>query len=366
MERRGQSSVELIIVLSAIMILLAFIYVASQSQLTASQNVVRVSQARASVVELARAANYVYYHGPGSRVQVFVTIPDGAAPQRMGVFNETYVNIGVYISGTVTDVNEKVSVPRVVQGANFPTQPGGYWVWVTAKEGYVIIGDISWDIKPAQVALEMLQNSSTGRTLVATNYLNSSVNVSLVLDWSHGAQISVSLNGSASQDLVLAPSGATGDAATLNLQLAALPGAPLGAYAGFIAANGSDGQVINVPLFIQVVGQQGGGPPTNVSYVLIDTWNDSAYTVPQTIFDPTETVDIHGSGFTSNSNVSIRVYNPSAALVHSNETTSNSSGGFAYYWNPGGGANNPPGTYNVTANDSSRIASWLFNITGCT
>lgn len=352
---------ELVIVLSAVFIVLIFIYLVSQQQMTSSQNVLRVSQARSSVTDLARASAEVYSEGAGAKRQVFVTIPEGGIPSRTGVLNESTINVGLYVGDTVTDVNERVQM-RVIEGVNFPKQPGGYWVWVTAFEGYVVIGDVDWSVNPGVVAAELVPGSSTSKTLTVINYLNQSISVTLTLNWIH-SNVTASLDGASTQTVTLSAHGAGSDSATVQLNLAALSGAPLGAYTGTILANASiGGSNRTVYITAQVVGAQ-TLPSTNVSHIIVDTFNDSGYTTPASTFDPTETIDIHGYNFTASSPVSIYIYDPGMSLVHSNTTSTNGSGDFTYYWNPGMPLTT--GQYNVTANDSSKIASWLFNIAGC-
>jgi hypothetical protein len=162
---RAQSSVEVIIILAGVLIVLAFIYAASQEQLTQSGNQVRVSQARLSVALLASAAQEAYSEGPGSVRTVSVTIPEGNVGSRTGVFNQSMINIGLYVGNSTSDINEMVPFV-LVQGANFPTQPGTYSVNVRSFEGYVMLGDPGYAISPGVIALQMLANASAPRRII--------------------------------------------------------------------------------------------------------------------------------------------------------------------------------------------------------
>ena len=356
MGARGQSSVELVIILSAVLIILAFIYAISQQHLTESQNQVRVSQARLSVATLATAAREVYAEGSGARRVVTVTIPEGSNAARTGVFNESVINVGLYMGEGTTDVNELLEF-RVVEGANFPKQPGRYQLAVTAFEGYVMLGDPSYTLSPGTIALEMLGNDTANRTLTVTNYGNASLTVSLNLTWPHPS-ISLSLNGSSALTFAV-PAGSS---VPVNVNFAS-SNASLGSYTGRIDANASNGENRTTFIVLQIVGVGAQPqPPSTVSYILIDTFSDPGYTTPASTFDPTETVDIYGQNFAANSLVTLTIRNSTGSTVFVSTNTSDSSGRVAFYWNPGIVS---PGTYNATLNDSTKLNSTLFNITGC-
>lgn len=354
MKTRGQSAVELIVILSAVLIVLFFIYAISHQQLTESQSQVRVSQARLSVGQIAAAAREVYSEGSGAKRIVTVTIPEGNNPARTGVINESLVNIGLYVEQGASDINELVNF-RLVEGGNFPKQPGTYQVTVAAYEGYVMIGDPTYTVLPGTLALQMLGNDSATRTLNVTSYSNTSLNITLNLSWSNPG-ISTNLNGTSTLTFTLAPNAS----ALVNVNFISTS-AGLGTYNGKVNAYGSN--FVNQSSFIvlQIVGSQ--PPPTgNVSYILIDTFSDPGYTAPSSIFDPTETVDVHGTNFTVNSTVSVTFRNSTGSIMHTGSNTSDASGNVTYYWNPG---TLSPGTYNVTMNDSTRLNSTTFTIAGC-
>jgi len=174
--------------------------------------------------------------------------------------------------------------------------------------------------------------------------------------------VSVDLEGSETKVFNLNPKGEAGDSGTVNVNIASAPAARIRGYSGYILAEGSDGESLRLDTLIRVVGY---GPPSdmNVSYILIDTYADSGYTIPANSFDPTETVDIHGYNFTQSTSVALNIYNPNSVLVHQANVMSDGNGDFNYDWDPG-----MPlvlGQYNVTASDASKSASWVFNIAGC-
>ena len=354
MGRKGQSSVELLIILSMVLVILAFIYIASHQQVTESEAQLRVSQAKLTVSRIAAAAREVYSEGPGSVRVVTVTIPDANIAARTGVFNESVINIGLYLAAGSSDVNEKVGF-RVVEGANFPKSPGTYSINIRAYEGYVMAGDPSYTVLPGTVAFQMLPTASSTQVLNVTNHGNSSLTINLSLSWSN-AGTSANINGSGTMSFVLAS-----NASVLVNANFATSNASFGTYTGTVNAKGSDFQNQTVSLILQVVGAQ-PPIPTGVSYILIDTFSDSGYTNATSTFDPTETVDLHGTNFAPSSLVSVTIRNSTGSVVHSGSNTSDGSGNVTYYWNPGVVY---AGTYNATMNDSTKLNSTTFGITGC-
>jgi hypothetical protein len=133
---RAQASVELLIILAIAMTLLGAIIMSGSRQLQHGQTMLRLTQARASVNDLAHAADAVYREGEGSVRKVSVTIPDGVAPDRIFVDGK-FINIGVYVEGGDSDVNA-ISIAELK--GSLPTAPGTYWIFVGAKSGCVAIG----------------------------------------------------------------------------------------------------------------------------------------------------------------------------------------------------------------------------------
>jgi hypothetical protein len=133
---KAQASVELLIILAIAMTLLGAIIVSGSRQMAHGQTMLRLTQARSAVNDLANAADVVYREGEGSVRKVSVTIPDAVAPDKVFVDGK-FINIGVYVEGGETDVNA-LSVAELF--GELPKTPGTYWVFVGAKGGCVVIG----------------------------------------------------------------------------------------------------------------------------------------------------------------------------------------------------------------------------------
>ncbi len=354
MFRKGQEATELIVLLAMITVAGLVIYSTSQTNLAQSQRTLIISQAKAAISDLSSAASEVYSEGAGARRKVYITIPEGV--DSSGVYvNNTMINIRVTSSSGSTDINTQTSM-RVVQGADFPTTPGSYWVYVTAKQGYVLIGSSYISINPSSLSISMPQSNSTSGVISFTNIGTFPVAVTLSSQWSYGGTVNVTLN---TTYFVLFPSGTEN---TVNLLVTAqtYSNTSLQSYSGSILATTNTTETDTINLNVNVIGTQ---VPTGVSYIVVDTFRNSSYSTPSTNFTLPAIVNITGSGWSSGA-VTLNITNPSGSSVSGYPTTvtANSSGGFNSTWNPAG---NTPGNYTLGANQSGATASTSFNITGC-
>jgi hypothetical protein len=137
---RAQASVELLIILAIAMTLLGVVITTGSEQLSHGQTMLRLTQARAAVNDIAQASDVVYKEGEGSVRKIRITIPDGVVPDRVFV-DGRMVNIGLYVKGGDSDVNA-MSIAEM-SGA-LPSEAGTYWIFVGARDGCVVVGpDIS-------------------------------------------------------------------------------------------------------------------------------------------------------------------------------------------------------------------------------
>jgi len=353
MRWKGQGATELLVLLAMIAVVGLVIYTSSQTTLAESRRALLISEAKATVNDLSSAASQVYSEGAGAKRRVYVIIPEGSDSARVYV-NNTIINVGIKIDSTVTDINTKTTM-RVVQGADFPTTPGSYWVPVTAKEGYVLIGSSFLDISPTSVSAEMLPFNSTSTVIRFTNLGPVSLNVSLSVQWTHNGTVDMSLNAT---NFILASSGdAVTNYALVSFQTNA--NTPLQLYSGKIVVSTNTTESAEIPLSVNVVGTQ---VPSGVSYVVIETFKNSSYATQTTNFTLPANVIITGSHWTTGA-VSIDIQDPSGTSVsgYPTQVTANSSGGFSHFWNPAGAT---PGQYTIVANQSE-TNSTAFNITVC-
>jgi hypothetical protein len=355
MFRKGQEATELIVLLAVIAIAGLLIYSTSQARLSESSQVLLMSQARATVNDLAGAASEVYSEGTGARRKVYITIPEGANSTRVQI-NGTMINIGLDLAfGVSTDINTQTSM-NLVQGADFPTTPGSYWVYVTAMQGYVLIGSSNFVINPTSLSVTMSPSSSTSSVITFTDVGTVPLRVTLSPQWQYNATVNLTLN---TTDFALFPTQA-GSTVYVLATFQTYSNTTLQPYIGNIVVSTNTSETEGIPLNINVVGTQ---QPSGVSYMTIDTFKDSSYSTATTNFTLPKMVNINGSGWTAGA-VTLNITNPSGISVSGYPTTvqANNSGYFNTTWNPAG---NPPGSYTLGANQSGTTASTSFSITGC-
>jgi len=351
---RGQGATELLMLLAMIAVAGLIIYSASQDKLAESNKALIVSQARAAVNDLSSAASEVYSQGVGAKRKVYITIPEGAEPSRVYV-NNTMINIGVRIDSQITDINTQTSM-RVVQGSDFPTTPGSYYVTVVAKQGYVLIGVSYLSVVPTSISVEMSPSTSTSTVVTFTNNGNVPLNVTLSQQWSYAGLVDLTLN---TTNFILTTSGSL-STAYLTVTLQSYAGTPLQPYIGKITVSTNSTESAQIDIYANVVGTQ---LPTGVSYITIDTFKDSAYSSQTTNFTLPYNITINGTAWNEGF-VTINIMGPSNSSVSGYPVTitADASGSFNNSFNPAG---LPAGVYNITANQSVTNATYSFNITTC-
>lgn len=351
MPSKAQGAIELLVLLALIAVAGLVIYSSSQTNLSQSKRALITSQARAAVNDLATAASQVYSEGFGAKRMVYITIPEGTISSRVYA-NNSIINIGVSIDSTITDINTQTTM-KVVQGADFPTTPGSYWVPVTARAGYVLIGNSYLSINPSSLSIEMSPSSSTNSTIVFTNVGSTPINVTLTRQWSYDGIVNLTLN---TTNFVLTPgAGAT---AYVQANLITFLGTPLQLYSGNIGVSTNTSEAANIGLSVNVVGTQ---IPTGASYLAIETFKDNSYSTLTTNFTLPKNVTLTGLGWNGSSTVDINVRDPSGRLVLNFSCPTNSSGAFNCSFIPAGLT---PGQYSITANQSMNQTAYS-NITAC-
>jgi hypothetical protein len=350
---KAQGAMELLILLALITFVGLIIYSSSQTSLSQSNKLLITSQARATVNDLASAASEVYSEGVGARRKVYVTIPEGVDSARVYA-NNTMINIGLNLSpNTTTDINTQTTM-RVVQGADFPTTPGSYWVYVTAQEGYVIIGNPNININPTILLLTTSPSSSTNAVVTFTNTGATPVSVNLTPQWSYNGTVDLSCNVT---NFALYPT-VGGSTVYVLVMIQTYMNTTLQPYIGRILVTTNTTETGEISLVVNVVGTQ---LPAGVSYITIDTFKNSSYSTATTNFTLPKMVNVNGSGWT-NGVVTLTINNPSGSSIYSTNVIANTSGSFSYTWNPAG---NLAGNYTLIANQSSTSTNTTFNITAC-
>ncbi len=301
---RGQSSIELLIILAVGLIVIGIVFSISQERLGSSQQVLAFSVAKNSVATLARAADAVYYEGIGARRQVRFTLPEGTVGSSI---SKNTVNIRIASGEGHSDASANTKA-QLCPNSNLPTKPDSYMISLESLESCVLIGEGS--------------NLSVSTTLIYENTNPNSTRLHSLNYSNLGAMpILVNLNLTfESTDMLVAFANPTdlvftlgaGEQKEVMLKIDALPTAQ-GSHSGTLRANGSNGDVLETSIIVEAA----SGPcvqqctyATPVSFIEIRTFSSDSYSQRKEIFDPSEEIIISGSDWDPNSEVILDLRDP--------------------------------------------------------
>ena len=242
--QKAQTSVELIIILAVSLVVLIAIFSYANISIADFNQQKIVDEAQTSVNTLSLAADDVYRQGVGAKKKVFYTVPSGIDESSSGIESDSFV-----LNVLETDVYAKPSV--CLQGT-MPTTKGGHWIWLTAQEECVFVGEENISIDKTASYVTMQQDSSEDDTITITNDGSATATVFITTTWSHSnvtlgvSPSSFSLAANASQEITLtytSNSSASGNyAGTLSIG----------------AAFASGDENVSVPVNAEVTAPQGG------------------------------------------------------------------------------------------------------------
>lgn len=129
--RRGQASVEMVVILAISMSVILLVLVIYDQTSTSLLSQSSVSETKAAVNNLADAIEAVHVQAVGARTTVFITLPGSVKGST--IQNRT---LSVVLSGPGADRNIYRTFDFNVTG-NLSTTPGTHLVNVESKMGYV-------------------------------------------------------------------------------------------------------------------------------------------------------------------------------------------------------------------------------------
>ncbi len=182
--RKGQTSIEFLLILAVAMVVLISAILISQERVATITQQKTISDAKNTVEDLAAAAKDVYAQGIGARKQVFVEIPSGYSASSSFVGNKT-------IKIKVAETDYLSTLPFNVRGF-LPKTAGGHWVWVTSEGNRVRIGDAMIELSKDKIYLIMYSNSTDESSFSVKNIWDKNINVSTITTWT---AIDVTMSG---------------------------------------------------------------------------------------------------------------------------------------------------------------------------
>ncbi len=325
---RGQSALELLVILAVGLIVLGLVISTSQERLSSSQQALAFSIAKSSVNELAKAADSVYYEGVGARREVQFKLPEGTLATAITA-NSINIKVAAQTGSSDAVANTQANI---CINSQLPSKPGEYSIAVESLDNCIAIGAlsnltvsttlISASAYPPITIIRSLNYSNLGDDPILVNLNLTFDSTDVVVDYVNPADQTFILNG--------------GETKEVKLSIDLLDTA-LGTYSGTIEANGDNGDNLITSIVVEVFGQScepstcppGGSP---VSLIKINTYSSNTYSQKKEIFDPPEEVLIQGANWGASTSLTLDVRDPTDTFSlpgYPQVITTNSTGGFS-------------------------------------
>jgi type II secretory pathway pseudopilin PulG len=353
---RGQAALEYIMIIAfAALLLVPFVYYSFVS----SQENTRVLQATQAVNEIAKAADYVWSQGYGSRTTVRVFIPLGVnysgsyigRPSGSGPTVESKeINLNVLTSAGTSDIFAPTKGP--VKGF-WPTNTGTYLLTIyMSPDGYVLIlpYGMDFDVYPTYFSFSLPAGGSANFSFNVTSY---STEENIDLNLSTAGDIA-SWIGISTYGFTLTPLSSNAVSGTVTVPAQATPGLLSGKVLVF--SNFTTREVL-----IDIVVYLNETPNATKPNYTVQTYNDSSYLYPWDIFYQGNPASIDSGGWGGSTNVTLAIAGPAGTVLNTTITT-DGAGAFEYSWDPVG---NVQGQYTVYVNDSTITKTTTFQVLPC-
>ena len=342
--RKGQGGVEYIILLSFTVVFFLMVVYVVNDQLSLVNQQQRLEQAKFALSEIGNAATDVYQQGAGAQKVITVTFPQGITGP--GVITDNTLQVSFEGSDLT------YFLPFPISG-NIPDSTGSFTLTLVSYGASVAIGSSIFSLSPTGISDSYCSPAGlliVSKDITIINNIDESIDVNMSIDWSDWA-----VNFTLSDYSVTIPSyDSTNITATFDI----LPNI-LGVYSGTITYSRGNYSVI-MPVVISVESCAGGDI---VSYITVQTFNDSTYLYPASKFYLPRISTITTNGWVPNSAVTLDLKDPNNSSVSTfpKTVTVNSTGGYKEQWE----VNGIFGTYRVVVNSSGYNATTTFTVTPC-
>ncbi len=346
---RGQSSVELIVILAASLTMLLLIVALSSSQIVDIGGIKAETDARNTVNDLVRAADFVYQQGPGARKKITIKIPEGVEADNTLVQNKS---INIRVNG-----NDFTGESKADLTGSIPVFPGNYECWVRSYGSYVSVCTAFLEVAPTSIYGIIEQGGSGSEDMVVSNIGNESIDVTITVYWNYTDTKVVASH----TDFTLAPKSQKD--LIISFDSTSVTG---GIFTGSMVVEATGGNitdVIEVPITIEVLSPPPGSGecvPVNVD---VETFEDSGYIIPTSNFNTSEAVIVSTGNWSAGELLTIDITGPSGSVSgYPKDVYANSSGEYTVNWNSAGATQ---GDYSAIVNNSEIEVVAGFSITGC-
>ncbi|MEM4133757.1 MAG: hypothetical protein QXO35_03515 [Candidatus Micrarchaeia archaeon] len=343
-KKKGQSGLEYIILFSFTIVFFAIVVYIANEQLSIVNKQQRLEQAKLALKEIADAATQAYQQGAGAKVIKTVVFPNGISG------DGEIVNNTLHIVFEGTDLSYPLNFPIT---GKISATPGPQEIIFTSYGGSVSVGTAQFSLSKYFVSLQLCGSSSPqylNDTIQIINNNQEAIQVDAQVNF-NSYYVNVTLS-SYSFNIPVTESRE----ANITFEISANT---IGMFTGNILFNSSNYSVI-VPIILDI--QSCGGPTSNVSYILLETYKDPGYSIHYTNFSMPPLVNITTTGWTPYSYITLDLRNSSGSMPgYPKLVQTDSDGNYSEIWN----ATGMPGSYTVYANYSIYNVNYSFVVNPC-
>ncbi|MBT4870139.1 MAG: hypothetical protein HON47_01030 [Candidatus Diapherotrites archaeon] len=175
---KGQTTVELLVLLAVSMLALTIIYSLYSDQLILIQGSKDSSTAKSTVQKMVDAANTAYLSGKDSELKIFIEVPDS-----IDLTNSQIIGKSVILQlGNGTDIIGSADVNMV---GNFRTNTGKYTMYLHYDGNVVRIGYRDFEFNKQSVFVSVTQGSDSLQTFTIRNNSDSQIEFWIDSNFSH-------------------------------------------------------------------------------------------------------------------------------------------------------------------------------------
>lgn len=343
-KKKGQGGLEYIILFSFTIVFFAIVVYVANEQLSIVNKQQRLEQAKLALKEIADAATQAYQQGAGAKVIKRIVFPNGVSG------DGEIVNNTLHIVFEGTDLSYPLNFPIT---GKISTTPGSQEVMFTSYGSSVSVGTAQFSLSKYSVSLQICSSSSP-------QYLNDTIQI--INNNQEAIQVDAQVNFNSSYVNVSLSSYSFNIPATESREANItfnISANTIGTFTGNILFNSSNYSVI-VPTILDI--QSCGGPTSNVSYILLETYKDPGYSIQYTNFSMPPLVNITTTGWMPYSNITLDLRNSSGSMPgYPKLVQVDWAGSYSEEWN----ATGMPGSYTVYANYSIYNVNYSFVVNPC-
>ncbi|MFA6064472.1 MAG: hypothetical protein WCW44_01500 [archaeon] len=183
MHTKGQTTIELLLLLGISMLALTIIYSIYSWQVETSNQTKDASIAKNSIQLMVNTANSLYYSGVGSKEKILIEVPSSIVVSDSNIYNNTLslrLANGTDVTATA-DVNFNGSWKKV--GGDYST--GKYYVFLFFDGNVVNLYYNDFDLSSDSIYVSAKQGSTVSKTLMVRNSFDTNLNIWVTSSFNH-------------------------------------------------------------------------------------------------------------------------------------------------------------------------------------